>query len=95
MFLETFLRGKEVFWPALRAFKNPKTISSLIVFIFLKKTLLSSFNMTLFQEEILWYQKSQNKWLTMGDSNTKFFHISTLNKRRKLKIQVLKDGNGN
>ncbi|KAL7235891.1 hypothetical protein ACSBR1_019219 [Camellia fascicularis] len=49
--------------------------------------------MTLFQEEILWYQKSQNKWLTMGDSNTKFFHISTLNKRRKLKIQVLKDGN--
>ncbi|XP_028116928.1 uncharacterized protein LOC114314661 [Camellia sinensis] len=60
----------------------------------LEKDLIKQFNMTLFQEEILRYQKS-NKWLTMGDSNSKKFHISTLTKRRKSKIQVLKDDNGN
>ncbi|KAL7217261.1 hypothetical protein ACSBR1_029048 [Camellia fascicularis] len=31
----------------------------------------------------------------MGDNNTRFFHISTLTKRRKLKVHVLKDDNGN
>ncbi|KAL7198296.1 hypothetical protein ACSBR2_020739 [Camellia fascicularis] len=31
----------------------------------------------------------------MGDRNTKFFHISTLNKRRKLKINMIKDAAGN
>ncbi|KAL7171208.1 hypothetical protein ACSBR2_035953 [Camellia fascicularis] len=61
----------------------------------LEKDLLKQFNSTFFQEEILWFQKSRNKWLTLGDNNTRFFHMSTLTKRRKLKIHVLKDDNGN
>ncbi|KAL7262201.1 hypothetical protein ACSBR1_000556 [Camellia fascicularis] len=61
---------------------------------FLEKDLVNQFNATLFQEEVLWYQKSRNNWLTLGDNNTKFFHISTLSKRRKLKIHVLKDDCG-
>ncbi|KAL7187043.1 hypothetical protein ACSBR1_037168 [Camellia fascicularis] len=62
---------------------------------FLEKDLINQYNNTVFQEEILWFQKSRSKWLTLGDKNTRYFHISTLVKRRKLKINVLKDEEGN
>ncbi|XP_028112500.1 uncharacterized protein LOC114310648 [Camellia sinensis] len=61
----------------------------------LENNLIKQYNMTLFQEELIWFQKSKVKWLTMGDRNTKFFHISTLNKCRKLKINMIKDSAGN
>lgn len=43
----------------------------------------------LIQEEIIWLQKTRTVWLKSGDGNTKFFHTSTLNKRRQNKIEVL------
>lgn len=61
----------------------------------LEQDLITQYNSTLFQEELLWFQKSRVKWLTLGDLNTKFFHITTLNKCRKLKINLLKDESGN
>nr|XP_048330864.1 uncharacterized protein LOC125422764 [Ziziphus jujuba var. spinosa] len=36
-------------------------------------------------------QKSRETWLKEGDKNTKFFHSSLLNRRRKNKIQAIKD----
>jgi hypothetical protein len=42
------------------------------------------------QEEILWKSKSQETWLTCKDLNTKFFHLSTLIKRRWNAIDFLK-----
>ncbi|XP_015942422.1 uncharacterized protein LOC107467759 [Arachis duranensis] len=41
------------------------------------------------QEEILYYQKSRSKWLEFGNRNTKFFHGSTMIRRRKNKINLL------
>jgi hypothetical protein len=42
------------------------------------------------QEEILWKNKSRETWLTCKDLNTKFFHTSTLIKRRRNAITTLK-----
>jgi len=53
---------------------------------FLKQELDSLF----IQEEILWKSKSWDTWLTCKDLNTKYFHLSTLVKRRRNAINFLK-----
>lgn len=42
------------------------------------------------REEILWRVKSRELWLKEGDRNTRFFHLSTINKRRKNQIEWIK-----
>ncbi|KAK3226778.1 hypothetical protein Dsin_006640 [Dipteronia sinensis] len=42
-----------------------------------------------------WQQKSRNCWLKEGDRNTKFFHISTIIRRRRNKIKGFKKEDGN
>lgn len=42
------------------------------------------------QEEVLWYQKSREKWVVLGDRNTKFYHTSTVVSRKRNKIEMLK-----
>ncbi|XP_028060302.1 uncharacterized protein LOC114263917 [Camellia sinensis] len=60
----------------------------------LERDLIKQYNSTLFQEEILWFQKSRAKHIMLGDRNTKYFHISTISKRRKTKINSFKDNAG-
>lgn len=43
------------------------------------------------QENIFWKQKSRDKWLQDGDRNTKYFHLTTLIRRRNNKIEGLFD----
>lgn len=58
----------------------------------LERTLIQEYNDVLKQEELFWFQKSRVKWIMDGDSNTKFFHQSTLARRRVNKIIMLKVG---
>jgi hypothetical protein len=44
----------------------------------------------LIQEEVLWKSKSREIWLTCTDLNTKFFHSSTIIRRRANAINFLK-----
>ncbi|XP_074318276.1 uncharacterized protein LOC141655076 [Silene latifolia] len=47
------------------------------------------------QEELLWYQKSRIDFIKDGDRNTSYFHISTLVRRWKNKINSLRNNEGN
>ncbi|XP_028093960.1 uncharacterized protein LOC114294059 [Camellia sinensis] len=60
----------------------------------LELELIEQYNHVLYQEELLWFQKSRAKWITQGERNTKYFHLTTLAKRRKRKIEMLKNDNG-
>ena len=52
------------------------------------------YNGILEQEEVFWQQKSRNSWLSEGDKNSKFFHLSTIVRRRKNKLEGLKNEDG-
>ncbi|KAI9113014.1 hypothetical protein K1719_015946 [Acacia pycnantha] len=46
------------------------------------------------QEENYWWQRSRIAWLTSRDKNSKFFHLTTVIKRRRNSILCIKDENG-
>ncbi|XP_019246277.1 PREDICTED: uncharacterized protein LOC109225925 [Nicotiana attenuata] len=60
----------------------------------LESNLTSELDSILKNEEDFWKLKSRINWLNEGDSNTKFFHTSTLNKRRRNRILFLKEESG-
>lgn len=47
------------------------------------------------QEEVFWYQKSRRKWIKDGDCNTRFFHLYTMIRRKRNKIDRLQLQNEN
>ena len=57
----------------------------------LQSKLLLEYEAVLFEEETLWIQKSRSNWVNLGDRNTRFFHLSTLARRRRNRILTLKD----
>ncbi|CAA7042518.1 unnamed protein product [Microthlaspi erraticum] len=56
--------------------------------------LMKEFDVVLEQEEIIWTQKAREKWVVHGDRNTTFFHTSTVIRRRRNRIEMLKNGDG-
>ncbi|KAL5772200.1 hypothetical protein ACOSQ2_012124 [Xanthoceras sorbifolium] len=60
----------------------------------LENQLICEYNEIAKQDEVFWQQKSRINWLKNGDRNTKFFHLSTMIRRRRNKIEGLKDING-
>ena len=49
------------------------------------------FNECLKREEALWRQKSRISWLTTPDLNTRFFHVTTIVRRRRNHMSFLKN----
>lgn len=43
------------------------------------------------QEEVMWHQRSRAKWLSDGDRNTRYYHLKTVNRRRRNNIKALRD----
>ncbi|KAF7820958.1 reverse transcriptase [Senna tora] len=61
----------------------------------LENSLSKEYQKILLLEEELWASKSRIDWLTLGDSNTSFFHSSVIHRRRSNHIIALKDSAGN
>ena len=51
-------------------------------------------NELLYQQEMLWLQRSRISWLKEGDGNTKFFQSKVVWRARKNKIRQLTDSVG-
>lgn len=56
--------------------------------------LLKEFEEVLEQEEVIWFQKSREKWIALGERNTKYFHTSTIIRRKRNRIESLKNDDG-
>ena len=46
------------------------------------------------RNEIKWNQKSRELWIKAGDRNMRFFHLSTLKRRRRNNISKIKLDDG-
>lgn len=55
---------------------------------------MSEYNKIFEQEELLWFQKFRVQWYKVGEKNTRFFHLSTVYRRRRNKISMLKNDDG-
>ncbi|CAA7025018.1 unnamed protein product [Microthlaspi erraticum] len=56
--------------------------------------LLQELDMILEQEEVLWFQKSREKWVSLGDRNTRYYHTTTVVRIRRNRIETLRDDEG-
>lgn len=57
------------------------------------KSLLVDYEKILKQEDQFWFKNPRSKWFVKRERNTRFFHISTLLKKKKQNISMLKDSN--
>lgn len=48
----------------------------------------------LHQEEMIWFQKSRLEAIEDGDRNTRFFHLSTVMRRKYNRIDMLQEHDG-
>ncbi|CAG7886606.1 unnamed protein product, partial [Brassica rapa] len=46
------------------------------------------------KEEEFWKQRSRQLWLTLGDSNTAYFHASTKARQARNRLTVIEDAEG-
>lgn len=60
----------------------------------LEKKLSNELQTILKQEELYWWQKSKLAWITQGERNTRFFHITTIMRRRRNSTLRLKNLQG-
>ncbi|XP_073367759.1 uncharacterized protein [Aegilops tauschii subsp. strangulata] len=58
------------------------------------RMIIDKMNELLYQEEMIWLQRSRITWLKEGDRNTKYFHSKDVWRARKNKIRELTDSIG-
>ncbi|PPD96677.1 hypothetical protein GOBAR_DD06313 [Gossypium barbadense] len=46
------------------------------------------------EEERYWAQRARNQWLRKGDRNTRYFHVRASGRKKKNRIDKLKDKQG-
>lgn len=61
----------------------------------LRKKIHEELEATLYQEEVWWFQKSREDWISSGDRNTRYYHTVTSIKRVEKNIHQLRDDQEN
>lgn len=59
----------------------------------LEKKLVDEYQEILYQEELMWYQRSREDWIVSGDRNTKYYHIATAVRKSRNTVLSLKHDN--
>ncbi|KAG6397443.1 hypothetical protein SASPL_143610 [Salvia splendens] len=60
----------------------------------LETELKQKLDLILTREESLWHQKSRSEWIQLGDRNTSFFHLRTIQRRKRNRVEMLQNGDG-
>lgn len=60
----------------------------------LEKKLMDEYQDILYQEELLWFQRSREEWITSGDRNTTYYHASTTIRKARNSVTSLHDDSG-
>ncbi|XP_024014707.1 uncharacterized protein LOC112088547 [Eutrema salsugineum] len=79
---------------AILLYKLDKAASSANVSQSERDILEAQLNKAYVDEEIYWKRKSRNKWLLVGDRNTRFYHQVTKTRRVKNRILSIQDSQG-
>ena len=82
---------KEKMMGEIKAIQDLLMVAQTDALLAKEEGLLAEFEIILEQEETLWFQKSREKFIVLGDRNTSFFHTSTVIRRRRNKIESLKN----
>ncbi|PNX98271.1 RNA-directed DNA polymerase, partial [Trifolium pratense] len=61
---------------------------------YLQKKLFQQYQDILAQEDLFWYQRARQDWIKFGDKNTRYFHLSTIVKKRNKAIEMLQNEEG-
>lgn len=59
-----------------------------------EEVFISELDVVVEQGELIWFQKSREKYIAFSDRNTRYFHTSTVIRRRRNMIKALKDDEG-
>ena len=86
-------KRKRNLWARLGGVQRKLTEKRSWRLIKLERKLQKDLEITLQEEELIWYQKSREEWMALGDKNTKFYHASTIVRRCRNKIESLKNAN--
>ncbi|XP_019158517.1 PREDICTED: uncharacterized protein LOC109155288 [Ipomoea nil] len=79
----------------LQGVQRSLSLGARIDLIKLDRRLRKELDETLYQEELIWFQRSCEEWITSGDCNTRFYHIATTVKTNQTKVNCLRDEGGN
>ncbi|GKV23692.1 hypothetical protein SLEP1_g33394 [Rubroshorea leprosula] len=89
---ENIYRKKRLLKARITGIQNSPRYSTSSWLQRLEVSLLGEYQQVLYEEELLWFQKSRVDWIASGDRNTSFYHMSTMVRRNKNKIGALKIG---
>ncbi|KAG7559686.1 Reverse transcriptase domain [Arabidopsis thaliana x Arabidopsis arenosa] len=84
-------KKKEVLMRDIKAIQDELELVQTDSMLRREEELVKEFEVILEQEEILLFQKSREKWIALGDRNTTYFHTSTIIRRRRNRIEMLRN----
>ena len=87
-------RRKRQAWARLKGVQQRLAAGGSIHLLKLENKLRKELNVILKEIELLWFQKSRVDAIRDGDRNTKYFHISTIIRRRINRIDTLRHDDG-